>query len=327
MRTRCVTRFTGASVLLPLVAVCAFLPPRAARADGAPVPLGQTLLGAAKADYDSARSLYAEHDFSGALIKFTAAYAGSKDARLLWNMASCEGKRRHYTKALALLREFERDGGAKITDQDRREAAQFIAAIEPLTASTRIEVTPPGADVFVDDEPIGQSPLPLATLDIGVHTLRVQKAEFHDATERITITGGAEVPIRVVLTPVVHAGRLSVRGPEKAAIALDGAPLGVGAWSGEVKSGGHTLRVTASGMLPHQTEVLVEDGQAREVDVSLDPEPHRAGIPTWAWIAGGVVLAGGLGTGAYFLFKSSSKSVTQPTGTIGTVPSSEGIRF
>jgi hypothetical protein len=318
-------RFTGFTAACALTG--ALLAPLDSRADGAAVPLGQALVGAAKADYDSARSLYAERDFSGALIKFTAAYAASKDPRLLWNMASCEGKRRHYTKALVFLRSFVGEGGALVSDQDRRDAAQFIAAIEPLTSTARIEVTPPGADVFVDDEPIGQSPLPLTTLDIGVHTLRVEKADFHAAAERITISGGAEVPIRVVLTPIVHEGRLSIRAPEKAAIALDGAPLGLGSWSGGVRSGGHTLRVTAAGMLAHEAEVLVQDGQTRDVSVSLDPEPRRGGIPTWAWIAGGVVLAGGLGTGGYFLFKSSSKSVAQPTGTIGTVPASEGVRF
>jgi hypothetical protein len=322
-----ISRFTRIIGLTPMFLLSAFLTAEDAHADGAAIPLGQTLLGGAKADYDSARSLFAERDFSGALIKFTAAYTASKDPRLLWNMASCEGKRRHYTKALAFLRNFVGAGGALISDQDRRDAAQFIAAIEPLTSTARIEVTPPGAEVFVDEESIGQSPLPLTTLDIGVHTLRVAKADFHDATERITITGGAEVPIRVDLTPIVHEGRLSIHAPEKAAIALDGAPLGIGSWAGEVKSGGHTLLVTAAGMQPHQTEVLVQDGQTREVDVNLDPKPRGVEIPTWAWIAGGVVLAGGLGTGGYFLFKSSSKGVAQPTGTIGTVPSSEGVRF
>ena len=67
--------------------------------------------------------MYAERDFSAALIKFTSAYAASKDPRLLWNMASCEEKRRHYTKALALLRSFVREGGAVSSWQEAQQRA------------------------------------------------------------------------------------------------------------------------------------------------------------------------------------------------------------
>jgi hypothetical protein len=61
--------------------------------------------------------------------------------------------------------------------------------------------------------------------------------------------------------------------------------------------------------------------------VTLTPEAGKALLPAWAWIAGGVVLAGGLGVGGYFLLKPSGKPATVPTGTIGTVPSDAAIRF
>jgi hypothetical protein len=301
-----------------------------ARADDAappaPAPLAQSLTGQARADYDSARSLYAERDFAASLVKFTAAHAASKDARLLWNMASCEEKLHHYTKALSLLRRFVDEGGPLLTDRDRADAAQYILAIEPLTGTARVEVSEPGAEVFIDDEPVGVSPVPPIPLDVGVHTLRVHKGDFVDYGDRITVTGG-ELPIAVKLAPILHEGRLAVRAPAGAAIAIDGAATGVGAWSGAVKSGGHTLRVTAPGMVAYQTEVLVQDGQSREVSVTLTAEGGKGILPTWVWIAGGVVAAGGLAVGGYFLFKPASKPATVPTGTIGTVPADAAIRF
>jgi hypothetical protein len=320
------TLFRRASVLAALLSLASVAPGAWGQDALAPAALGPSLTGAARADYESARSLYAERDFGASLIKFTAAYAASKDPRLLWNMASCEEKRRHYTKALALLRRFVDEGGALLTGADRADAARYIRAIEPLTSMARIDVSEPGAEVYVDDERVGTSPLAPLALDVGVHALRVRKADFHDVTERVTISGG-EIPIAVTLLPVVHEGRLAVRAPARAAIALDGAPIGVGSWSGAVRSGGHTLRVTEPGMTAYQSEVLVQDGQSREVSVTLTPEAGHGLLPTWAWIAGGVVLAGGIGAGGYFLLKPASKTPSPPSGTIGTVPSGAAIRF
>jgi hypothetical protein len=120
----------------------------------------------------------------------------------------------------------------------------------------------------------------------------------------------------VTLTRVVHVGHLSVHAGLHDAIVIDGTPTGVGDWSGSLPSGGHSLRVSAPNMLPYQTEVLVQDEQTRDIPVTLNPEPRSGGLPAWAWIAGGVVLAGGLGTGGYLLFKPTSK-YEGPTGNLG----------
>ena len=67
-------------------------------------------------------------------------------------------------------------------------------------------------------------------------------------------------------------------------------------------SGGHTLKVTAPKFRVYQAEVLIQDKQSRDVAVTLEAEPSK-GLPAWAWITGGVVVAGGLAVGGYFIFK------------------------
>jgi hypothetical protein len=152
-------------------------------------------------------------------------------------------------------------------------------------------------------------------VDIGVHKLRVHKEEFGDAAEDVTVNGGAQLLLELKLHPIVHEGRVTVMAGQKDAIAIDGQPTAVGSWSGVLKSGGHTLRVTAPGMVAYQSEVLVQDDQSRDIRVTLNPEPSKGLLPAWAWIAGGVVVAGGLGTGAYFLFKPTS-NYTGPSGSL-----------
>jgi hypothetical protein len=119
---------------------------------------------------------------------------------------------------------------------------------------------------------------------------------------------------------LVHRGRLTVRAGPNDAIALDGQSLATGTWEGEVDSGGHTLRVTAPGMVAYQSEVSAQDGESRTIDVKLNPEPTRGVLPMWAWIAGGVVVAAGATVGGYFLFKSpGTTTVPVPAGTLGGV--------
>jgi hypothetical protein len=278
--------------------------------------LADTLSGQAKADYDSARMLFGVSDYAGALIKFGSAYNASKDARLLYNMATCESKLHHYAKALGLMKQYVKDGGALLTDQDRADADAAVKAFEPLTSSVTINVSEPGASISVDDEVIGQSPIAPVVVDIGVHKVRVSKPEFTDFTADLTVSGSAQFTVDARLAPVVHEGHVSVRAGATDAIAIDGSPVGTGSWSGNLKSGGHTLRVTAEGMVAYQSEVLVQDGQSRDLSVTLNPEPSHGLLPTWAWIAGGVVVAGGLGVGGYFLFKPSPK-YDGPAGNLG----------
>ncbi len=178
--------------------------------------------------------------------------------------------------------------------------------MEPLTSTVAIKSSEAGAEVYLDDALVGQAPVDPIVVDIGVHKIRVHKDGFRDFASDVTVSGSAALPVDATLALVVHEARLRVSAGPRDAIFIDGEPSGTSLWSGKLKSGGHTLRVTAEGMVPYQTEVLLEDDQARSIDVTLNPE-RKSGLPAWAWIAGGVVLAGGLGTGAYFLFRPTSQ--------------------
>src|SRR4051812_1715450 len=63
-------------------------PAAAAPAPAATQPsLSATLTGMARAEYEAAKSLYQDGDFTNAIVKYQHAYELSKDPRLLWNVA------------------------------------------------------------------------------------------------------------------------------------------------------------------------------------------------------------------------------------------------
>ena len=288
-------------------------PPPPAPPPGPP-PLSDTLTGAAKADYESGKLLYGDGDYAGSLVKFSSAYDASKDARLLWNMAACEKNLRHYSKALKLVRQYKKDGDAVLNDQDKKEADELVKVMEPFTAKLQVNVDEPGSEVTVDDEVLGPSPVEPTIVDIGTRKIRVRKSEFEEYLKEVPVGGAQQVSLDVRMVKIIHEGHLVVKASNNGSIAIDDKVVGTGQWSGALPSGGHTLRVTAEGMRVYQTEVLIQDKQSRDLAVTLEKEPSK-GLPLWAWVGGGVVLAGGLAVGGYFVFKQDPK-YDGPTGNL-----------
>jgi len=244
-------------------------------------PLAQALTGQAKVDYDAARVLASDGDFAGALIKFNAAYEKSKDPRLLWNVAFCEKNMRHYSRVIAILDRYLVEGAGYLSERDRKEARDLVATLQPFTTNATIRVDQDGAQIFVDDNPAGVSPLSSpAVLDIGERRVRVVKDGFKPFERSIPVGGSAAVTIDVKLEKELHEGRLIVHAPADATLELDEKPLGAGKFDGAIAAGGHQLRATAPGMRPFQTEVVVQDKETRSVDIVLErlAEPERPKI-------------------------------------------------
>lgn len=291
-----------------------------------PAPLSEALTGDAKIEYESAKLLYTNGDFASALIKFSAAHERSKDPRLLWNMAACEKSLRHYARALGLVRTYVADTTGAVSDEDRRDATELIKLLEQLTTKLRVNVSETGAEVLVDEAVVGTSPVEPLVIDLGTRKVRARKAGFADAAKEVTTTGGPELVVDLAMTKALHEGRVVVHAGPRDAIAIDGRVVGTGSFSANVPSGGHTLRVSAPNMRPYQSEILVSDGQPREISVTLEPESK--GVPTWLWIAGGAVVASGLAVGGYFLFRQDA-TYEGPEGNLspGIVQASAPIRF
>ncbi len=254
-------------------AVVLLLAPSAAAQATKPKPLSQSLTGAAKADFEAAKVLANDGDYAGALIKFQSSYDESKDARVLWNVAFCQKNLRHYSKVAATLKRYLSEGGPLLSATDKKDAQDLIAMIEPFTTRATLRVREEGAQVYVDDELVGTSPLASAQiLDIGERKIRVTKDGFRPYERALIVGGGAEVTVDVPLEKEVHEGKLIVEAPPGATIFLDGKPVGTGKTEQAVPSGGHQLRVVASGMRPYQTEIVVQDKETRSLSVALEAQ-------------------------------------------------------
>jgi hypothetical protein len=300
-------------------------PPPEAPPAGAPAPgktLSDTLTGLAKAEYEGGRVLYGDRDYANSIVKFQRAYDLSREPRLLWNIAVCEKNLRRYSKMLTTIRRYRKEAGPVLTDTERANADEIVKTVETFVSPLKLTASEAGADVFIDDEKIGTTPLTEpAFADVGTRRIRVSKPGFKDAIVSKQIGGGVEVSIYLALEKELHRGRLLVVAAPDELISLDGKAVGMARWEGVVESGGHQVRVTSQGMAAYQSEAVVKDNETRRIDVTLNPLP-RDGTKTVLWVIGGTLLAGGAIVGGAFLFKPAvAPSVPSVQGNInpGTV--------
>jgi len=279
-------------------------------------PLAASLGGQAKIDYEAGRILVADKDFAGALVKFQEAFVKSGDLRLLWNMAVCEKNLRHYSNVLDLLERYQREGDAGMTEAHRKEVKDVVDTVRTLITNVRISVDQADASIFVDERLVGKTPLPgPLRIDLGKRRIRVSKPGFIDQSMVQEFAGGSSLSLSFALKPKPTEARLTISVDEAGMISIDGAAMGERYWQGSLPAGEHLIHVAAPGMQPYNKEMVLVAGQARMIHITLVPE--KSGVPAYVWIGAGVLVAGGLATGAYFLFANSSE---RPAPDVGTWP-------
>jgi hypothetical protein len=235
-------------------------------------PLAQSLPADARRDYDAGKLLFEDGDYATALLKYQAAYDSTHDARLLWDVAVCDKSLRHYARALATLSRYLAEGGELLTAADRHDAQELSKAITPFTSAQTLHVAQDGAAVWIDEHSAGTSPLPgPVVLDIGTRRIRVHKDGFRVWDRPVPVGGSAATTVEIALEK--EGGHLDLRLPEDATASIDGSDAGHGPTIGaDLAVGPHALRVSAPKMRPIMTDVVIEDGKTRTLDLRLEPE-------------------------------------------------------
>lgn len=267
--------------------------------------LAETLPKDAKAEYDDAFVLVRNGDFKGALAKFDSAYAKFSDPRLLWNMATCEKNLQHYGRSLTLVRRYIAEGKGLLTPSELQDAQAIEDGLAALTTTLKLTMKTPGASVSIDGDPVMDTAKPLL-VNVGEHVITAKKDDFIDFTSKVSGPGKATVEVIVALTPIAHEARLAIKAAASDSIAIDGKVVGTGTFAGTVKSGGHTVKVTASGHVTYEKEITLRDHESRDMSVTL--EEKKGSVLPWVLVGVGAVAAAGAATGIYFVAKPGRES-------------------
>lgn len=307
-------RLYSALAALLAVQLCAPTPlaaqSAAAPSSPAPVaPLSSALTGSAHEDYEQAKILYADKDFSGAALKFQSAFDASGDPRLLWNVAAAEKNLRHYARVERLLQAYLDKSGPVATEAERDDARALLTTVREFVAQVSVTVNEPDARIFVDEVEVAKSPLSEALhLDMGERLIRVTKPGFDPFSTRSKFMGGTKTELAVKLAVTHHEGSLQIAAEPKASIFVDGKLVGKGKWQARLPSGPHQVEITAPERDVWHLDALVEDNQTRTLSVTLHQKSSKpGGVPVWLWVGGSVVVVGLASVGGYYLFKPQDK--------------------
>jgi hypothetical protein len=199
-----------------------------------------------------------------------------------------------------------------VAGRERVEVRLDLTAIEGLLAHIALHSSVPAADVFVDGERVGKTPLEsTVTVAPGTHQVEVRRAGYTPASRSIALQDGARG--EVSLDPVVdHAaleregGRLAIAASEtQSVLSVDGTEIGLLTGSVELPAGPHRVRLERGGFLPADRDVDVPLGGTKAVSVVFEPTPEtRAQYVaaaetrrTWSWVtlgAGAGIATGGV---------------------------------
>ena len=257
----------------------------------------------AQKHWDTAIVLYERKQFDGARTSFNAAYDASKNPRVLFNVAVCEKNLGRYERAIEFFKKELADGKGQLDAAEEADVKAQIAGLEQFVAQLTVDVNEAGADIYVDENKIGQSPLPgPVSVQLGERHVRVTKAGFADARETIELKGGSSGRVQMKLVPTVLTSLVSVSvvGPANAIVKVDGKEVGPAPYRGQVgvSAEPHQFSAEAPGYVPATQSAVVKSGEALNLTLQLSQDQQKGKLIVVAKPEGATIDIDGKTVGA-----------------------------
>jgi len=221
-----------------------------------------------------ARRLYGMDRYEEAIAEFFLAHRHAPNAGTLFNIALCFQLLRRWDEAFLHYSEYLES--AEDDDPRRAQARDALAEIEPRVARVRVETSPPGATIYVDNlerGSYGESPRLLA-LPEGEREIQIRLDGYLTASRTVEAVTGELRELRVELTPIT--GTLAVQASVDATVTVrdaEGAVIADGRtpFEAAIAPGAYELEVDADGYVAHRELVSLERDERATRRVRLVP--------------------------------------------------------
>ncbi len=152
------------------------------------------------------------------------------------------------------------------------DVQRVTAVLEEDFAPLRITSEPTGAEVILDGQPRGTTPLQLTQFASGAHRVSLRAPLYHDLQQEFRVTAGEAQTLTLRLEPAF--GTLSVMCPvEGAQVYVDGESWGKAPVTRtRIPSGTHTVRVTQELYNDYQASTQVRDAETTTVRADLSAD-------------------------------------------------------
>ena len=239
--------------------------------------------GDAKASLADADKAVKSKDWAAAARLFDAANKAQPSSDALEGLANAHYQAGQLGEAHANYREWLDKYGAKAPAAKKKTAETRLKELGEKTGEVTITVNEPGAQVLVDDKPVGTSPLagPLR-LTAGPHRVRVTKDGFIAFDQSPNVTAGGTTTVQATLTASTTKGKLVVK--EKTGkpirVTVDNVDMGDAPWTGDVEAGQHVGAARGTGLAAMPETVTVERGKTHEIELVASAQSASVKIGT-----------------------------------------------
>jgi hypothetical protein len=266
-------------------------------------------------------ALYGEADYRGALVEFKRAASLIPNPAVLYNIGETEYQLQEYANALTTFERYLNEGGPG--ESHRAEVESNVQALRARVGHLVITTTPAGADIFVDDQPIGKTPLDKPVrISIGRRKVVALLPGRFPTTRYVEIAADDVVPVSLDLLPAstgpsptgpAAAPPLAPSGAESAATS-HGSALRVVGW---VTTGALAAGAGAFGALAWRESQNLRAAKQTYPTPIGDLDNRARTTMTYSIIAD-ALAASAIVVGGITLFSTlSSSNRTPPAGAIG----------
>lgn len=143
-------------------------------------------------------------------------------------------------------------------------SALVTVSLEPNFNYLNISTNPSGADVFINGEFAGKSPLTTSRrYKAGDVEVTAQKELYHTQEIRVNVPGtGSDYPVSLNLSPNFGTVTLSCDDNPQALLYVDESYVGTGNWTGALSGNTqHKVEARLAGHQPQSVSISVADGQ------------------------------------------------------------------
>jgi hypothetical protein len=142
--------------------------------------------------------LYGEANYSGALVEFKRAYALAPTSAALYDIGEAEFQLQNYAAALKTFRQFTVQYNP--SDSHWAGVESSIQVLSSRVGLIRVTTTPVGADIALDDEAVGKTPLDEPLLaSIGRRKVVASMPGRPPAAQYVELAAGDDVAVSLDL--------------------------------------------------------------------------------------------------------------------------------
>jgi hypothetical protein len=248
----------------------------------------------ARSRYKAGLVLYEDGAYDAARVQFERAYELAPSYRILYNVGLVQKQLNDFVGALRAFERYLAEGAQEIPAERRTEVQKLIETLQGITASVRVQINVPDAEISVDDAVVGKSPMAApVVVNPGRRKFSAKRAGKLPDAKVITVASGDRATVDLSLGEAVVINQGTDVKPIIAWIATGGFAIGAGTL-------GYLANVASS---DRKDAINRRDAQSSDIQSAADKQKTLALVSDVLTV--GAILSAGVAV--YFTWFNSPK--------------------